>query len=236
MAKIVLVLYDDPAGGYPDSYPRDDLPKLERYPDGQTLPTPNGIDFRPGVLLGSVTGALGLRDYLESNGHTLVVTSDKDGPDCAFERELADADIVISQPFWPAYLTPERIAKAKNLKMAVTAGIGSDHVDLQSAIDAQHHSHRGDLLQLDLGRRACGDDDPVAGPQLPAVAPGGAGRRLEHRRLRGALLRCRGRCMSARSRRGGSGSPCCGGSSRSTSTSIITTAIACPPRSRPSWA
>jgi formate dehydrogenase len=63
------------------------------------------------------------------------VTSDKDGPDSVFEHELPGADIVISQPFWPAYLTAERIAKAQNLKLAITAGIGSDHVDLQSAAD-----------------------------------------------------------------------------------------------------
>ena len=43
--------------------------------------------------------------------------------------------MVISQPFWPGYLTEERIAKAKYLKLAITAGIGSDHVDLQAAID-----------------------------------------------------------------------------------------------------
>jgi len=42
--------------------------------------------------------------------------------------------VVISQPFWPAYLTAERIAKAKNLKLAITAGIGSDHVALEAAI------------------------------------------------------------------------------------------------------
>jgi formate dehydrogenase len=134
MAKILCVLYADPADGYPTDYPRDDLPRLDVYPDGQTLPTPKAIDFRPGDLLGSVSGELGLRKFLEDAGHTLVVTSDKDGEDSEFERELADADIVISQPFWPAYLTAERIAKAKNLKMAVTAGIGSDHVDLQAAI------------------------------------------------------------------------------------------------------
>jgi formate dehydrogenase len=63
------------------------------------------------------------------------VTSDKEGENSVFERELPDADIVISQPFWPAYLTAERIAKAKNLKLAVTAGIGSDHVDLKAAIE-----------------------------------------------------------------------------------------------------
>ena len=134
MAKVVCVLYDDPVDGYPKSYARDDLPKLDRYPGGQTLPTPKAIDFKPGALLGSVSGELGLRKYLESNGHTLVVTSDKDGPNSAFERELVDADIVISQPFWPAYLTAERIAKAPKLKMAITAGIGSDHVDLAAAM------------------------------------------------------------------------------------------------------
>jgi formate dehydrogenase len=135
MSKIVCVLYDDPIDGYPKSYARDDLPKLTNYPDGQTLPSPKATDFKPGHLLGSVSGELGLRKFLESQGHTFVVTSDKDGPDSVFERELADAEVVISQPFWPAYLTAERIAKAPELKLAITAGIGSDHVDLQAAID-----------------------------------------------------------------------------------------------------
>ncbi|MDW9615665.1 NAD-dependent formate dehydrogenase, partial [Sinorhizobium meliloti] len=135
MAKVVCVLYDDPVDGYPTAYARDGLPTLERYPGGQTLPTPKAIDFEPGALLGSVSGELGLRKFLEGQGHTLVVTSDKDGPDSVFERELVDAEIVISQPFWPAYLTAERIVKAARLKLAITAGIGSDHVDLQAAID-----------------------------------------------------------------------------------------------------
>jgi len=135
MAKIVCVLYDDPIDGFPTSYARDDLPALTEYPGGQTHPTPKAIDFTPGHLLGSVSGELGLRKYLEGAGHTLIVTSDKDGPDSVLERELVDADVIISQPFWPAYLTAERIAKAKNLKLALTAGIGSDHVDLQAAID-----------------------------------------------------------------------------------------------------
>jgi formate dehydrogenase len=136
MAKVLCVLYDDPVDGYPPAYARDAIPAIERYPDGQTTPTPNGIDFTPGELLGSVSGALGLRPYLEAAGHELVVTSDKDGPDSEFERHLVDAEVVISQPFWPAYLTAERIAKAPNLKLALTAGIGSDHVDLQAAMDA----------------------------------------------------------------------------------------------------
>jgi formate dehydrogenase len=135
MAKIVCVLYQDPVDGYPSTYPRDGLPHLDTYPDGQTLPTPHDIDFVPGALLGSVSGELGLRRYLEAAGHSLVVTDDKDGADSVFDRELTDADIVISQPFWPAYLTAERISRAPKLKLAITAGIGSDHVDLQAAIE-----------------------------------------------------------------------------------------------------
>ncbi|MFF1419512.1 NAD-dependent formate dehydrogenase [Streptomyces sp. NPDC058280] len=134
MAKVLCVLYDDPVDGYPKSYARDDLPRIDHYPGGQTTPTPQGTDFTPGHLLGSVSGELGLRDFLESRGHTLVVTSDKDRDGSVFDRELVDADVVISQPFWPAYLTAERIAKAENLKLAITAGIGSDHVDLDAAI------------------------------------------------------------------------------------------------------
>ena len=110
----------------------------------------------------------------------------------AFERELPDADIVISQPFWPAYLTAERIAKAPKLKLAITAGIGSDHVDLAAAMATRHHGHRGHLQQLDQRRRARRDDDPRAGAQLHPLLPVGDQGRLEHRRLRRALLRRRG--------------------------------------------
>ncbi|MFL9936595.1 NAD-dependent formate dehydrogenase [Paraburkholderia sp. RL18-103-BIB-C] len=135
MAKVLCVLYDDPVDGIPKQYARDDIPTITNYRDGQTAPNPSAIDFKPGELLGSVSGELGLRAFLEAQGHTLVVTSDKDGPDSEFERELVDAEVVISQPFWPAYLTAERIAKAPKLRLALTAGIGSDHVDLQAAIE-----------------------------------------------------------------------------------------------------
>ena len=133
--KILCVLYDDPKGGMPKSYPLTDLPKLEKYPDGMSLPTPKGRDFTPGQLLGCVSGELGLRKFLESNGHEFIVTNSKDGDGCEADKHIVDADIVISQPFFPYYLTAERIKKAKNLKMAITAGIGSDHVDLQAAMD-----------------------------------------------------------------------------------------------------
>jgi len=84
-------------------------------------------------ILGCVQNELGLRQFLTERGHSLVVTSDKDGPNSKFEKELHDAEIVTSQPFWPAYLTAERIGKAPKRKLAVTAGVGSDHVDLAAA-------------------------------------------------------------------------------------------------------
>ena len=141
--KILCVLYDDPKDGMPSSYPIDELPKIESYPDGQTLPSPKSIDFKPGELLGCVSGELGLRKFLEDNGHTLVVTSDKDGEGCQADIELKDADVVISQPFWPYYLTRAKMESAPNLKMAITAGIGSDHVDLQAAMD-----HKIDVMEV----------------------------------------------------------------------------------------
>ena len=91
MAKVVCVLYDDPIDGYPTSCARDDLPRIGKYPDGQTLPTPKAIDFTPGTLLGSVSGELGLRKYLEANGHEFIVTSSEDSADSDLDKHLADA-------------------------------------------------------------------------------------------------------------------------------------------------
>ena len=99
--KVLCVLYSDPVAGFPPNYARESIPNLTQYPDGQTLPSPASIDFTPGHLLGSVSGGLGLERFLAERGHRFVVTADKDGPDSVFESELADADIVISQPFWP---------------------------------------------------------------------------------------------------------------------------------------
>jgi len=104
MVKVLLVLYD---GG-------------------------KHAEEEPG-LLGTTQNELGLRKWLEDQGHTLVTTHDKEGENSRFDKELVDAEIIITTPFHPGYLTAERLAKAKNLKLAITAGIGSDHVDLNAA-------------------------------------------------------------------------------------------------------
>ncbi|KAG9233041.1 D-isomer specific 2-hydroxyacid dehydrogenase [Amylocarpus encephaloides] len=104
MVKVLLVLYD--GGNHAEEVPE---------------------------LLGTTENELGIRKWLEDQGHTLVTTSDKEGENSKFDQELVDAEVIITTPFHPGYLTAERLAKAKKLKIAITAGIGSDHVDLNAA-------------------------------------------------------------------------------------------------------
>ena len=192
MAKVLCVLYDDPVDGYPqDLCPRrhpQDRP-LSRRPDRARRRAPS-TSSRASCSAASPASS-GLRKFLEKAGHTLVVTSDKDGPNSVFEKELPDAEIVISQPFWPAYMTKERFDKAKKLKLVITAGIGSDHTDLQAAMDKGITVAEVTYCNSISVVRARRHDDPGAGAQLhPVLRLGGQGR-LEHRRLRRALLRPR---------------------------------------------
>jgi formate dehydrogenase len=71
MTKALCVLYDDPVSGHPNFMLRM-IPKVQHYPGGQTTSTPKQIDFKPGDLLGSVSGELGLRKFVEDLGHTFV--------------------------------------------------------------------------------------------------------------------------------------------------------------------
>ncbi|GAB5591169.1 formate dehydrogenase (NAD+) [Umbelopsis nana] len=83
-------------------------------------------------MLGCVENELGLREWLESQGHTYIVTDDKEAP-CELDKHLPDTDILITTPFHPAYIGKERFEIAKKLKLAVTAGVGSDHISLAEA-------------------------------------------------------------------------------------------------------
>ena len=42
-------------------------------------------------------------------------------------------DVLVTTPFWPAYVTKEKISNAPNLRLILTAGVGSDHIDLAAA-------------------------------------------------------------------------------------------------------
>ncbi|XP_061348571.1 formate dehydrogenase, mitochondrial-like, partial [Gastrolobium bilobum] len=52
------------------------------------------------------------------------------------EKHIDDLHVLISTPFHPTYVTSERIKKAKNLELLLTAGVGSDHIDLKAAAAA----------------------------------------------------------------------------------------------------
>lgn len=84
-------------------------------------------------LLGTTENAIGIRDWAKREGHELVVTSDKEGPNSEFQKHIKDADVLITTPFHPGYATKELLDSAKNLKLCVTAGVGSDHIDLNAA-------------------------------------------------------------------------------------------------------
>jgi len=86
-------------------------------------------------LLGTIENQLGIRPWLESQGHEFIVSDDKEGPNSVFQKHIVDADILITTPFHPGYLTADLISKAKNLKVCVTAGVGSDHIDLNAAVE-----------------------------------------------------------------------------------------------------
>ena len=72
---------------------------------------------------------LGLEKWLKDQGHEFIVsgfieicviftkhpsakvTSDKEGPDSAFQKHLPTTDVLITTPFHPGYLTAELVEK-----------------------------------------------------------------------------------------------------------------------------
>ncbi|MQL72601.1 hypothetical protein Taro_004929 [Colocasia esculenta] len=87
-------------------------------------------------FVGCAERGLGIGEWLEAQGHQYIVTDDKEGPSCELEKHIEDMHVLISTPFHPAYVSAERIKKAKNLQLLLTAGIGSDHIDLKAAAAA----------------------------------------------------------------------------------------------------
>src|SRR3954453_12394627 len=86
-------------------------------------------------LLGCAENALGLRDWLEGEGHQVVSTSAREGDDLT--RELADAEVLVTTPFWPVYVDRQMLEAAPKLKLVLTAGVGSDPVDLKGAAERE---------------------------------------------------------------------------------------------------
>ena len=212
MAKVLCVLYDDPVDGYPTTL------RARRHPDARALPgRPDAADARrrstsrPGELLGSVSGELGLRKFLEAHGHTLVVTSDKDGPDSvvrarAARRRHRHLAAVLAR-------LPDRRADRQGAepqardhrrhRLRPRRPAGGDR--------ARDHRRRGHLLQQHQRRRARRDDDPGARAQLHPVLPVGRRRAAGTSPTASRAPTTSRACRSAPSPPAGSARPCCGG-------------------------
>ena len=95
------------------------------YPGGDAADNPE--------VLGCAENALGLRETLEEHGHELVSTTEREGE--GLLGDLRDADVLITTPFWPVYVAKEMLGEAENLKLILTAGVGSDHIHLGEAAE-----------------------------------------------------------------------------------------------------
>ena len=160
MAKVLCVLYDDPVDGYPTAYARDDIPKIDAYPDGQTTPSPRRSTSRPGELLGSVSGELGpaqvprgrrpqagrhLRQGRPGLGLRARAARRRGRHLAAVLARLPDrrADRQGAEP---------EAGDHRRHRLRPRRPAGGDR--------ARHHRRRGDLLQQHQRLRARGDDDP----------------------------------------------------------------------------
>lgn len=52
-------------------------------------------------LLGCTENELGIRKWVEDQGHELVTTSDKEGANSTFDKHLVDAEVIITTPYVP---------------------------------------------------------------------------------------------------------------------------------------
>ena len=190
-----------------------------RHPEDRALPR-RADDARrrrrstspPASCSAASPASSGCARFLEGAGHELVVTSDKDGPDSEFERAAArrrgrDLPAVLARlPDRRADrqgAEPEardhrrhRLRPRRPRRRRWTPGITVAEVTYCNSISVSEH-----VVMMILG----------AGPQLHPLLPDGRRRRLEHRRLRLALLRPRGDAGRHRRRRadrlGGAAAP-----------------------------
>src|SRR5215208_7127681 len=97
------------------------------YPCPEDATTVGPEEVKPPMVLGCADSALGLRDWLEGQGHELVVTTDRGEGDELYQ-ELQDAEVLITTPFWPVYVTGEimDLAEAANRNITVAEQTGSN--------------------------------------------------------------------------------------------------------------
>jgi hypothetical protein len=89
--------------------------------------------------------------YLEGLGHEPIVTSDKDGQNSDFDHHSPDAEIVISQPFWPAYLTANRSLRRRSSSLRSLPG-SAPTMEFVIWVEARHAGRTADVQTGRLGR------------------------------------------------------------------------------------
>jgi hypothetical protein len=52
-------------------------------------------------MLGTTENELGIRKWIEDQGHELITTSNKEGENSEFDKHLVDAEVIITTPYVP---------------------------------------------------------------------------------------------------------------------------------------
>ncbi|CAK8542273.1 unnamed protein product [Lathyrus sativus] len=128
VALAVLGPFDKPQATIPDDSEDDssndrtvqevELPRRESSGRGDSV-TESSHGKKKGMVLPFEPDSITFDDIV----YYVVMLSEH-------EKHIPDLHVLISKPFHPAYVTAERIKKAKNLELLLIAGIGSDHIDL----------------------------------------------------------------------------------------------------------
>lgn len=89
-------------------------------------------------LLGTTENELGIRKWIEEQGHTLVTTSDKEGENSKFDQELVDAEVIITTPYveatpHPGELMPRNPDDAPHLPCNI-------YIGMKYEADAKHET------------------------------------------------------------------------------------------------
>ena len=135
MANVLCVLYDDPVDGYPPGYARDGIPDDRAVSRRAVGPGARGDRLHARRSPRERLGELGFRRFVESAGTSSSSPPTRTAPTRSSSGGSPTPKSSSRSLSGPRILTAERIAKAPKLKLALTAGIGSDHVDLQAAMD-----------------------------------------------------------------------------------------------------
>jgi hypothetical protein len=71
-------------------------------------------------MLGTTENELGIRKWIEDQGHELITTSNKEGENSEFDKHLVDAEVIITTPYVPPGSYPAMHATAPHNTFGVS--------------------------------------------------------------------------------------------------------------------